>query len=1041
MRFSNFLKRLLSVFDSIANFEFTPFIAFFLLAIVVFTWFDGNSFISGGDFTWPLTFGGFYDAASHVWDSSASTGYNNPRQLISLPTFALPGLLFEKLNINSASFERFYFFLNFFAAGCGIFLLLKAYDFNRLASFFGALIYLFNPYTLSVTWVTKAGNHIAFYCFLPLAIYTAVLFLRTKQVKFLFFHLVIIFFAMSTFVNPVFIAPYTIILLAVLLCEHLFFSHLSITHLMILALSTIAILSYWLVPFAISFNENFVSASNAKLNDLSDTDLLKLNAVKIVDAFRADGNWAIQAGENGENYYQWHALFLNPIYILVSFSLVFLAFSPLLINFKKKKLFLFWVIFFIMAILLNNAYKDDAMLLKKVNQLLFGTDIIARAFRNVYAKLGVLLIIPITFMIASFVDVLERQKNGKYILLVAPILLYIFILSSPFITGTIIKDSGDYLPGDKFTLPPDYYTFLYYDSYQSGNFRYLEYPLPITYNYRFTWNESNKYNGASFLKFLTNKPVIFVNFNEVISAAPCISDRQTFYRILSVLTVNKVLVHNDIEARTPANYICYSNRQSIDEYMLDLTSRQYEHFSVYSIPSDYQLPRIYSSNATIIPNNSFETLQDVLSSSDYSLRSVVYLNVSKASKNYDLLSSLPNQYTTEKLNQSNIYIPNPSFEDGLWTVTPEDCSDGWPGRPLFNMSLSDDASDGAHSLELYSRNHNACTYTRFLINSSKGKPYVYSFDFKTLEGNNMRYGVIFSNTTNVYSYSDFEEIDSSNWTHYEKILTPPKNVTNVQLSFYAPSENNNPVKTLFDNVKLSYADFFIKNSSNYISDVPITEFKEISPSKYRVRIHHASANFPLIFSESFHEGWKAYSVEPWQSESNLNLLADYKILEGNQNEQGTVDEIRRFIQNGDISTLGNGYEKTKEHKLLEKDFTAVDYFEKFKVNFISKNVQGSIQNDNLPDGSIFETWFDAPITEDNHVLANGYSNSWIIEPRKICAEINKCKVNSDGSYDFELVIEYWPERLFQIGLVFSILTLFVCFTVSIYEWRITKGNQ
>lgn len=152
----------------------------------------------------------------------------------------------------------------------------------------------------------------------------------------------------------------------------------------------------------------------------------------------------------------------------------------------------------------------------------------------------------------------------------------------------------------------------------------------------------------------------------------------------------------------------------------------------------------------------------------------------------------------------------------------------------------------------------------------------------------------------------------------------------------------------------------------------ILEYRMISPVKYRVRVHNAEGTFPLVMSESFHEGWKTYLTDS----SNLKL------------------EIR---------------------------------------NSKFSSVQGTIQNDSLPAGPVNETWFKKPIIDDtNHHMVNGYANSWIIDVNKICNDGLKCVRNADGSYDFELVIEFWPQRLYYLGLTVSLTTLLSCMGYIIY---------
>ena len=54
----------------------------------------------------------------------------------------------------------------------------------------------------------------------------------------------------------------------------------------------------------------------------------------------------------------------------------------------------------------------------------------------------------------------------------------------------------------------------------------------------------------------------------------------------------------------------------------------------------------------------------------------------------------------------------------------------------------------------------------------------------------------------------------------------------------------------------------ISSTSGNNEKTPVIEFKKIDQAKYRIKIHGANNVFPLVFSESFHEGWKSYLVKP-----------------------------------------------------------------------------------------------------------------------------------------------------------------------------------
>jgi len=53
-----------------------------------------------------------------------------------------------------------------------------------------------------------------------------------------------------------------------------------------------------------------------------------------------------------------------------------------------------------------------------------------------------------------------------------------------------------------------------------------------------------------------------------------------------------------------------------------------------------------------------------------------------------------------------------------------------------------------------------------------------------------------------------------------------------------------------------------------------------------------------------------------------------------------------------------------------------------------------------------------PISEDKHYLINGYANSWYITPE-----------DAGEAENYEIMIEFWPQRLFHIGMIVSALSL------------------
>lgn len=88
------------------------------------------------------------------------------------------------------------------------------------------------------------------------------------------------------------------------------------------------------------------------------------------------------------------------------------------------------------------------------------------------------------------------------------------------------------------------------------------------------------------------------------------------------------------------------------------------------------------------------------------------------------------------------------------------------------------------------------------------------------------------------------------------------------------------------------------------------------------------------------------------------------------------------------------------------------------------------ENFSLPQGSVYETWFKRPVvSENNHLVANSYANSWIIDPAELCRSSSYCQKVGDG-YEMNLVIEFWPQRLFYLGLLIG---AFLLLAMSIFQ--------
>ncbi len=238
--------------------------------------------------------------------------------------------------------------------------------------------------------------------------------------------------------------------------------------------------------------------------------------------------------------------------------------------------------------------------------------------------------------------------------------------------------------------------------------------------------------------------------------------------------------------------------------------------------------------------------------------------------------------------------------------------------------------------------------------------------------------------------------------------------------------------------KDTYKPHFQISSDSKISK-PTLEYTKINPTKYRLNIHRLSGDFEIVFSERFNTNWLIY---PGSSLNSKNMILEdwqdkYKILENNELDQATSEELSQLVNDGLISTLGTGKPKQTTHYRWVDGLKTADHAEIYSVDFISKNFQDTIQNDNLPKGTPFETWFVSPIRSLGHQEVNGYANTWKGSVKNLCSANVKCIEKQDGSVDVELVVEFMPQKISYLSILVSTISFAICLVL----WLVSQFKK
>jgi|GEM_PF-2378916 len=149
------------------------------------------------------------------------------------------------------------------------------------------------------------------------------------------------------------------------------------------------------------------------------------------------------------------------------------------------------------------------------------------------------------------------------------------------------------------------------------------------------------------------------------------------------------------------------------------------------------------------------------------------------------------------------------------------------------------------------------------------------------------------------------------------------------------------------------------------------------------------------------------------SKSDYDLYSVTYYFDDAINQLRTIKNLRNELNSNDAT------DHLSFHKISDTDYRiSLSHFKKplafvFNTAF-SKNWQLS-----LPDKKRLD--------EKYHLFANGYANSWIIDPEKICSG-DTCSKNKDNSYSLDLTMEYTPQKIqtavFQINILILSAAIF-----------------
>jgi hypothetical protein len=81
------------------------------------------------------------------------------------------------------------------------------------------------------------------------------------------------------------------------------------------------------------------------------------------------------------------------------------------------------------------------------------------------------------------------------------------------------------------------------------------------------------------------------------------------------------------------------------------------------------------------------------------------------------------------------------------------------------------------------------------------------------------------------------------------------------------------------------------------------------------------------------------------------------------------------------------------------------------------------------------------ITEMPTFETNLSQTTWYVDVQNICQGTDRCEKTADGGYNLDLVVEYWPQRWLNLGLIFSSFVFIIAFITFLFLIYVSKKND
>jgi len=752
------------------------------------------------------------------------------------------------------------------------------------------------------------------------------------------------------------IAIFIFLLVYLIKNKYISFLHIFKFNILLLTL-TLLISAWWLMPLVKNSISDQGHVAEALAGETSETYNRRSS---YLETFRLLGDMGFYGQYKGVPNISFAKYYMeNPIVIISTFLFPVLSICGLFfIRSKRGRLYLIFLLVFFSAMAVGAYPITNTSITGRIYLWCYAHVPLFSIFRNGYKSVAIISFVYAVLLgcLVSSIYAYSKEKFEKTnkffrkalsVFFLSLIFVIIIINSFPLWMGKIFDDK-------KFKEVPSYwYETGDYLNKQPQDFRVLMFP--DSYFGVYNWGAPK----GSIANALINKPSIetrggswgYKRFTKLVYDN--FSNNSSFNGMISLCNIKYIIQRNDIDW----TYYDTTPPEKIKEMLLVrdylVFEKKFGELDLYRVKDNYFLPRIYSSGIISYVGNNVDSINQALSFNDYPLKNGILFS----------------DFKFDESNNANLISEN--VNNVLISIIAD------PNKIAEMKSVVDKTADAKEQkklqsdLDLYANN---LFFKDFKLQIPVKAKYRIYFKKDSALANNANVGVKIGNRAFL---KDDQEAGREGWNYFNQA-----ELDKGEYSFKVYVDN-----VLIDAINSGDIVLSAENLTDPIQS-PQLEYKQINPTKYIVNVHGASESFPLIFSESFHPGWKIYPVK---------------------------------------SPTGRG--------LPSAEFNRVNVVQGDK--FISDNNQGTIQNENLNGGKFYDLLFRKSILDDKHFMVNGFANAWWIDIEELEKQ-GIIKRNKDGSYDFSVSIEFYPQKFFYIGLLISGITLLGCIGYLVYDWRRIK---